>query len=236
VDAGLLVEDVLKNAQSVAVATVGVVEHRVYHGQVKLVLAQRLKCVFAPSAEEIYPPGAQTCVDVTEISRDYEGASRPGHFRGVATVVLKLFQIVQPSVAAFGQKDAQQAVVIRRMVRDLLLDVEVLVLPIVRDPDGLALSSRNRYLSADERETALALPQALDAARGAVTGGQRSAEKILAAAREVLEPRQGLVLDYLELVDGERFEPVKSLQVESFLIVAARVGQTRLLDNLVLHP
>jgi pantoate--beta-alanine ligase len=154
----------------------------------------------------------------------------------VATVVAKLFAIVLPTVAAFGQKDAQQAAVIRRMVRDLMLDVEVLVLPTVRDGDGLALSSRNAYLTEEERHVALAIPRALEAARAAVQGGEQRAEAIVRAAREVLGTEPELVLDYLELVDPDDLGAVSQLEHEALLLVAARVGATRLIDNTQLRP
>ncbi len=165
--------------------------------------------LFAPSAVEIYPPGYQTWVDVEELSRGLEGAHRPGHFRGVATVCLKFFNIVRPQFAYFGQKDAQQVAVIRRMVADLNLDLIVRTIETVRDPDGLALSSRNWRLSADERAGALALPRAL-------------ATRDPAAARTLLE---GLDVDYVEVAD---FDP-------PVLAAAIRVGNTRLIDNIVLE-
>ena len=165
--------------------------------------------LFAPPAAEIYPGGFQTWVDVEELSRGLEGAHRPGHFRGVATVCLKLFNIVRPDRAYFGQKDAQQVAVVRRLVRDLNLDVEVRPVPTVRDADGLALSSRNARLSAEERERALALPRAL-------------ATRDLDAARAALT---GLDVDYVEIAD---FDP-------PVLAAAVRVGSTRLIDNVVLE-
>ena len=165
--------------------------------------------VFAPSASEMYPEGFQTWVDVTELSRGLEGAFRPGHFRGVATVCLKLFNIVRPRYAYFGQKDAQQVAVIRRMARDLNLDLTVRSIPTVRDPDGLALSSRNVRLSPAERERALALPRAL-------------ATRDVRAAREALA---GLEVDYVEVAE---FDP-------PVLAAAVRVGSTRLIDNVVLE-
>ena len=164
--------------------------------------------LFAPSADEIYPPGFQTWVEVEDLSRGLEGVQRPGHFRGVATVCLKLFNIVRPHRAYFGQKDAQQVAVIRRLVRDLDLELEVRAVPTVRDADGLALSSRNARLSRDERERALALPRAL-------------ATRDAAAARAVLA---GLDVDYIEVAD---FDP-------PVLAAAIRVGSTRLIDNVVL--
>lgn len=165
--------------------------------------------VFAPPAEELYPEGFETWVDVERLGSILEGRSRPGHFRGVATICLKLFNLVRPDRAYFGQKDAQQSAVVRRMIRDLNVPVEIRVLPTVRDADGLALSSRNSRLSAEERELALALPRAL-------------ATRDLARARELLD---GLEVDYLEVAD---FEP-------RVLAAAVRVGGTRLIDNVVLE-
>jgi pantoate--beta-alanine ligase len=165
--------------------------------------------VFAPSADELYPPGYQTWVEVEELGAVLEGVHRPGHFKGVATVCCKLFNIVRPERAYFGQKDAQQVAVVRRMVRDLDLDVEIRSVPTVRDRDGLALSSRNAYLSAEERERALALPQAL------ATRDPKQARALL----------NGLEVDYLEVAD---FEP-------RVLAAAVRVGKTRLIDNVVLE-
>jgi pantoate--beta-alanine ligase len=167
--------------------------------------------VFAPAADEMYPEGFQTWVDVTEIASKLEGEFRPGHFRGVATVVLKLLSIVRPDRAYFGQKDAQQAEVVRRMIRDLALELELRVLPTVRDTDGLAVSTRNALLTSAERERALALPRAL-------------ATKDPAAAREYLARSNGLTVDYVEVAD---FDP-------PVLAGAVRVGPTRLIDNVVL--
>ena len=165
--------------------------------------------LFTPSADELYPPGFQTWVEVEELGRRLEGEFRPGHFRGVATICLKLFNLVRPERAYFGQKDVQQAAVIRRMVRDLAVPLEIRVLPTVRDADGLALSSRNAYLTPDERERALALPRAL-------------ATRDPAKARALLN---GVDVDYLEVAD---FEP-------KVLAAAVRVGSTRLIDNVVLE-
>ena len=165
--------------------------------------------LFAPSVEELYPPGYQTWIDVEELSRGLEGAARPGHFRGVATVCCKLFNLVRPTRAYFGQKDAQQVAVVRRMVRDLHLDVELRVVPTVRDEDGLALSSRNARLSPAERERALALPRAL-------------ATRDPTRARGLLD---GVAVDYVEVAD---FEP-------RVLAGAIRIGDTRLIDNVVLE-
>jgi pantoate--beta-alanine ligase len=200
----------------------------------ELAAAAGVDWLFAPAVEELYPPGAQTAVEVLELSREFEGRVRPGHFRGVATVVAKLFHVVRPHVAVFGQKDAQQAAVVRRMVRDLLLDVDVLVEPTVRDADGLACSSRNRNLSGPEREAARAIPRALRAAERALLQGERRPERIVAAAADVLSGEGRLALDYLALVDPESLEPLDRLAGPALLLVAARAGRTRLLDNALL--
>lgn len=197
-------------------------------------IAEGVDYVFAPETEEIYPKGACTFVEVDGLSSVLEGASRPGHFRGVATVVSKLFEVVRPHVAAFGQKDAQQAIVIQRMARDLMLDVEILVLPTVRDGDGVALSSRNAYLSPEERRAATAIPRCLEAAETMVRRGERNAGSVLAAAREVLEAERGLEIDYVALVNTTTLEPLEQLTGEGLLAVAVRVGATRLIDNTVL--
>jgi pantoate--beta-alanine ligase len=196
-----------------------------------LCIAEGVHYLFAPEAEELYAPGHCTCVEVTGLSEILEGKSRPGHFRGVTTVVLKLFEIVRPTIAAFGQKDAQQAVIVRRMARDLNLEVEILVLPTVRDRDEVALSSRNRRLAPDDREAARAIPRALEAARQAVARGEGRAEAVVAAARQVLEAEPRLRVDYVELVDAERLSPVSSAEGELLLVVAAYAGNTRLIDN-----
>jgi pantoate--beta-alanine ligase len=196
-----------------------------------LCIKEGVDYVFAPGTDEIYPPGPRTFVEIPDLSAGIEGASRPGHFRGVATVVLKLINIVQPHVVAFGQKDAQQAIVIRRMVEDLMIDVEVFVAPTVRDDRGLALSSRNKYLSPDEYEAALAIPRSLDAARHVIGEGQTRCEEILAAAREVLEAEPLLTVDYVELVHPQTMEPVQLIEDEVLLLVAVAAGDTRLIDN-----
>jgi pantoate--beta-alanine ligase len=176
---------------------------------------------FAPSADELYSKGFSTWVDVEGPARDLEGAFRPGHFRGVATICTKLFNIVAPRLAFFGQKDAQQVAVIRRLVRDLNLDLEIRVVPTVRDQDGLALSSRNVHLSADERARALAIPRALDAGLLAFRGQGDPA----AAARAVLSGRPGVDIEYVMVADFEG---------QPTLAIAARVGRTRLIDNVPL--
>jgi pantoate--beta-alanine ligase len=191
--------------------------------------------VYAPAdPAEVYPPGFQTWVEVTEISRGLCGARRPGHFRGVATVVSKLFLLFRPDLAFFGEKDFQQLAVLRRMVRDLDLDpyLELVGMPIVREPDGLALSSRNAYLSPDERKRALCLSRALAAAEAAYGRGERSATALLALARQELGEADRI--DYVELVDAETLAPIERIERPACLLLAAYLGKTRLIDNRVL--
>ncbi len=202
---------------------------------VDLCIAEDVDHVFAPESHEIYPPGACTSVEVEGLSTRLEGLSRPGHFRGVTTVVLKLFEVVAPHVAAFGQKDAQQAIVLGRMARDLLLDVEILVCPTVRDRDGLALSSRNAYLSAEERMAAHAIPRALAAAESAVAEGVEDPAKVVQTAREALQVEPLLRIDYVGLVDANDLLPVQAVRGEMLLAVAVFVGNTRLIDNTILR-
>jgi pantoate--beta-alanine ligase len=191
--------------------------------------------LFVPSAEEMYPSGFRTAVVVEGLSDRLEGRSRPGHFRGVATAVLKLFEIVQPRLAFFGRKDAQQARIVQQMVRDLELDAEIVVCPIAREPDGLAISSRNVYLNAAERRTATALYRSLDAVRKEIAGGERDAARLLASLRSVIDREAGVRRDYEEIVDAETFEPVVSLRKNCYVLVAAFVGQTRLIDNVLIE-
>jgi pantoate--beta-alanine ligase len=190
--------------------------------------------LFAPSIEEIYPPGFATTVEVLGITERLEGATRGAeHFRGVTTIVTKLLGMAQPDIAYFGQKDAQQVIVIRRLVADLNLPVRVEVCPTVREPDGLALSSRNAHLNSDERARALFLYRALSAAAERAATGERSAENLLSAAREAIIP---LEPEYLALVDPDTLEPITQLDEPALLAVAAHVGATRLIDNLMLEP
>ena len=196
--------------------------------------------LFAPSAEEMYPKGFRTAVTVEGLGDRLEGRSRPGHFRGVTTVVLKLFEIVQPRLAFFGRKDAQQVRIIRQMAADLNLDAEIVTCPIVREPDGLALSSRNSYLKDGERQSATALYRALDAARRAIEVGERDPIRVIAACRQVADSKTdaepGVVLDYAEIVDADSFEPSLTLRRPCYLVIAARVGSTRLIDNALIEP
>ncbi|HXD55006.1 MAG TPA: pantoate--beta-alanine ligase [Solirubrobacteraceae bacterium] len=192
--------------------------------------------LFAPAVEEVYPAGFATAVEVLGVSERLEGAARgPEHFRGVATVVAKLLGMAQPDIAYFGQKDAQQVVVIRRLVADLNLPVEIEALPTVREADGLAMSSRNALLSPAERERALALSGALRAAVELAAEGERSTAALLAAGHERLAV-EGVSVDYLALVDPETLEPVERLDRPALLAVAARVGAVRLIDNEILQP
>jgi pantoate--beta-alanine ligase len=191
---------------------------------------------FVPSAVDMYPDGYQTYVEVGQLATGMCGDRRPGHFRGVATVVLKLFNLVQPTVAFFGEKDYQQLQVIKRMVRDLDLGVEIVGRPIVRERDGLAMSSRNAYLSPDERNRALALNRALSCAQE-MFEQEREAARIVDAARVTLHLTPGVKLDYLELRDAETLEPVDGkIARPAVLAVAAFVGTTRLIDNVLLVP
>jgi pantoate--beta-alanine ligase len=187
--------------------------------------------LFAPTPEEMYPAGFRTVVAVGGLSDKLEGRSRPGHFHGVTTVVLKLLEIVQPSLAYFGRKDAQQARIIRQMALDLNLDTQIIVRPILREPDGLALSSRNVYLQGDDRRAAAALHQSLDAVRLEIAAGQRDVMRLLAVLRRVLDAEPGIVLDYAEIVDADTLEPVVNLRGNCLILLAAKLGKTRLIDN-----
>lgn len=202
----------------------------------EMLSAEGVDVVFAPTVEEMYPAGAATVVDVPEIGSRLDGASRPGHFRGVATVVTKLFHIVQPHRAFFGQKDAAQVAVLRPMVRDLNFDLELITCPIVREADGLAMSSRNRYLSAVERTQALALYEALSEVEHKVNSGNRDVMALRNVLRARLERAPGVRIDYAEIVDQHTLEPVSDFRAGALVAVAAWVGQTRLIDNILLPP
>ena len=192
--------------------------------------------VFAPSAEEMYPKGGVTWVTVEGLSERLDGRSRPGHFRGVTTVVAKLFHIIEPDAAFFGQKDAAQVAVIRRMVRDLNLPVEIVVCPIVREPDGLAMSSRNAYLNPEERQRGLVLQRSLQFVEKEFRAGERNAARLIAAAKDVLAREPLVRLDYFEIVDPDTLDPLDEISKPALVAVAAYVGSTRLIDNAVLHP
>jgi pantoate--beta-alanine ligase len=192
--------------------------------------------LFLPEAPAIYPSNFRTYVNVEGLSDRLEGRSRPGHFRGVATVVLKLLEIVQPNFAYFGRKDAQQVRIISQMVRDLNLDTEIVVCPIVREPDGLALSSRNAYLSAEERAAATVLYRALATAKAELAAGTRDSLHVQTALRKVLEAEPLAAVDYAEIVDADSFEPVTRIARPCYAVLAAFIGKTRLIDNLYLEP
>jgi pantoate--beta-alanine ligase len=199
--------------------------------------------LFTPDAAEIYPPNFRTYVNVEGLGDRLEGKSRPGHFRGVTTVVLKLLEIVQPRAAFFGRKDAQQARVLRQMARDLNLDAEIAVEPIVREPDGLAMSSRNAYLNAEERRAATSLSRALAAAAVRIQSGERNAAALVEIGRKTLAGEPLVRPDYIELVSEDTFEPVAVVGAPSLLLIAAFVGSTsstgkatRLIDNLLVTP
>jgi pantoate--beta-alanine ligase len=191
--------------------------------------------LFLPAVETIYPPGHATAVVPNGPAEGLEGTSRPGHFRGVATVVCALFNLVRPDLAVFGEKDAQQVAVVRRMVEDLHLGVEIVAAPTIREGDGLALSSRNAYLSPAERRAAPVLHRALEAARRAVAAGERRAGEVRAIVRRVLAAEPLATVDYAEVVDARTFQPVETLAGRVVLPLAVRIGGTRLIDNIQLE-
>lgn len=214
---------------------------RQFDRDMELLEKERVDILFAPSVEEIYPSAltsanGATWVTVEGLSEKLDGRTRPGHFRGVTTIVAKLFHIVEPDAAFFGQKDAAQLAIIRRMVRDLNFPIEIVACPIVRDPDGLAMSSRNAYLNGDERARALVLHRALEQAHQKFVAGERIAAQLISAAKDVFAGQPDVVLDYCEIVDPDTLEPVEPVSRKSLMAVAAYVGKTRLIDNLIFTP
>ena len=210
---------------------------RTFETDVEQLRAAGVDVLFAPDAKEIYPAGFRTFVNVEGISERLEGRSRPGHFRGVATVVLKLFEIVQPRYAYFGRKDAQQVRILQQMALDLNMNSEIVVQPIVRESDGLALSSRNAYLNPEERQSATALYRALVAAKLAADTGTLDAAQLRSSAVAILSQERSVRLDYAEVVDAETFEPLVRIGARTaYLLLAAFVGKTRLIDNLLIEP
>jgi pantoate--beta-alanine ligase len=209
---------------------------RTFEQDCNMLIREGVDLLFAPTPEEMYPAGAQTLVDVPRIGNRLDGTSRPGHFQGVATVVTKLFHIVQPDRAFFGQKDAAQVAVLRTMVRDLNFDVEIVVCPTVREKNGLAMSSRNRYLGAMQCEQAQALSRALRDVEQQIEQRQYAAGPLRQALIEELQVADGVRLDYAEIVDPQTLEPVSDVRAGALIAVAAWVGNTRLIDNLVLPP
>jgi pantoate--beta-alanine ligase len=200
----------------------------------ELLEKEGVELLFAPSVEEMYPAGAVTWVTVEALCSKLDGRSRPGHFRGVTTVVAKLFHIVEPDAAFFGQKDAVQVAIVRRMVRDLNFPVEIAACPIVREADGLAMSSRNAYLDPQQRKQALVLHRALLRVNKSWEAGERDAGKLLAVGRDELAAEKSVRLDYLEIVNPESLDPIQNAAGGALVAVAAFVGTTRLIDNILL--
>ena len=196
--------------------------------------ARGVSCLFVPLVEEMYPRPGVVTVQPGPLADHLCGPRRPGHFAGVLTVVAKLFHIVEPDIAVFGRKDVQQALLIRRMAADLDLPTTVSIVPTTRAADGLALSSRNGYLSSEERRAAGAIPRSLDAGHAAFSRGERRAGTVLAAARAALAAEPALEVEYLEAVDPDRLAPVDAVEADTILALAARAGRTRLIDNIIL--
>ncbi|MCL6466148.1 MAG: pantoate--beta-alanine ligase [candidate division WOR-3 bacterium] len=191
--------------------------------------------IFYPDVHEMYPENYSTYVEVEGLTQHLCGKSRPGHFRGVATVVAKLFNIVKPHIAVFGQKDAQQAFVIKRMVRDLNFDIEIVVVPTVREPDGLAMSSRNSYLTPDERQQAVVLYKALRHAEQLIKDGERDARKVKRAMRRIIQNSSSGRIDYIEIVDTDYLKPIQLIKNEILIALAVYFGKARLIDNLIVR-
>jgi len=204
---------------------------RTFEEDCRLLEGEGVEILFAPDATEMYPSGAVTTITVSKIGDRLDGASRPGHFTGVATVVSKLFHIVGPNRAYFGQKDAAQLTVLRQMVQDLNFDIEIVGCAIVRDTDGLALSSRNKYLSAIERKQALVLHRALLRMEGMIAEEERQREALMREGMKILQAETGVRVDYLAIVDANTLLPVTSVEMGTLVAVAAYVGSTRLIDN-----
>lgn len=209
---------------------------RTFGRDCELLKNEGVDLLFAPSVEEMYPKGAVTWVTVEGLSEKLCGRSRPGHFRGVTTVVSKLLHVVEPDVAFFGQKDAVQLVLIRRMVRDLNMPVEIVGCPIVREQDGLAMSSRNAYLSPQERKIATILSRTLGEIKQQFDQGERNNAELLSAGMKIFQREPAARLDYLEIVDPETLDPLPTIEKEALVAIAAYVGTTRLIDNVTLEP
>jgi pantoate--beta-alanine ligase len=205
-------------------------------GDAALLTDYNVDYIFAPSAEDIYPPGFSTFVYVEGVSDVLEGAARPGHFRGVATVVALLLNTVRPDFVFFGQKDAQQVAVIKRMMRDLAFDAEVVVMPIIREETGLAMSSRNAYLKPEEKQAATAIYRALREAKLAFKNGERSTARLIDIVTQIINSEPRANLEYVEAIDTDSMQPVERIEDDPVLLaVAARFGKTRLIDNTVLN-
>lgn len=208
---------------------------RTFERDRQLLEAEHADLLFAPMPNDMYPPGGTTYVVVEGLSVKLCGRSRPTHFRGVTTVVAKLFHIVEPDLAVFGQKDAAQVAVIKRMVRDLNLGVRIVVAPIIREPDGLAMSSRNAYLDPQQRRSATVLHRALTRIESVAAEGERRCETLISAGQQVVAQEPGVRLDYLEIVDPDTLEPLQDISQDALVAIAAFVGSTRLIDNIVLR-
>lgn len=190
--------------------------------------------IFSPPVKDMYPAGYSTYVNVEGLTDTLCGSSRPGHFKGVTTVVAKLFEIVRPDIAYFGQKDAQQAIVVKKMAHDLNMAVEIKIMPIVREPDGLAMSSRNVHLSADERKDALVLREALKKAEDAVEAGERDPKKVIKMMQESIKKAPSAKIDYISIVDAHNLKEMKAISGEALVALAVFIGKTRLIDNIIL--
>ena len=203
----------------------------------ELAFARGVDLIFAPTVEEMFPNGSSTYINVDGLSNKLEGASRPGHFRGVTTVVAKLLNIVHPNFVFFGRKDAQQVILIKRMVRELAMGVEVVVSPTMRDEDGLALSSRNAYLSTEERKAALVLRRALERCRSLYNGGERDASRMIAAMRAIIDQEPLARVDYIAITDTENLDDLEFISSSrpALVSMAAHIGSTRLIDNIVVN-
>jgi pantoate--beta-alanine ligase len=208
---------------------------RDFNRDMELLKREGVDYLFFPDSEEMYPQGYKTYVQVQDLGEKLCGHSRPGHFKGVCTIVLKLFNIVDPDVAFFGQKDAQQAIILRKMVEDLGLDVIIKVSPIIRDEDGLALSTRNEYLNSREREAALALPRSLQEAKRMIEKGERRARNIIKRIEEMIRQEPLAKIDYIEIVDLDELKPIEMIKNEALLALAVFVGKTRIIDNMMVE-
>ena len=209
---------------------------RTFESDSAMLAAEKTDYIFSPSVDEMYPKDATTWVDVEGLSGKLDGRSRPGHFRGVTTIVSKLFNIVQPDLAFFGQKDAAQVAVICKMVRDLNFPVQIVVCPIVRESDGLAMSSRNAYLTPEQRKQALVLSRALKQVEKRAAQGEQAADRLIVTGTQTLAEEPSVRLDYFEIVSPDTLDPVADIKQGALVAVAAYVGTTRLIDNLLLPP
>jgi len=208
---------------------------RDYSHDLTMLEKEKTDLVFMPSVAEMYPPNFNSWVEVDKITARLEGASRPGHFRGVTTVVAKLFNIVQPSRAYFGQKDAQQTLVIKKMVADLNMNLDVITCPTVREPDGLAMSSRNSYLTSEERQAATIVPQALNLASQLWSEGEKDADKIRQGMTDLIKQQPLAAIDYVSIADTETLEELDQVKPSALVSLAVKIGKPRLLDNVVLE-